>query len=235
MVKAEWLESVLAIYGDSYAEVYPSLYLDPWPKKHRVNVANLGRILDELQERCPSLPRWLDLACGQAWHFSWFPGRAQMRGIDLSEAQLVRARVNAPAAQFSCQDMTEARFPEASFDLITNFWAGYCYLNSRERISTLFRSAVEWIAPGGALYVEVLLGEDVVRFNRSGYADHFGFSASPRTGDYVDWDYDDSGGKHILTSPPLQDFLDIVSPAFSAVETRHDGTFMVHLIATGRK
>jgi hypothetical protein len=158
-----------------------------------------------------------------------------MLGIDISEAQLTRARINAPAATFRCEDMTEVRFPKASFDLITNFWAGYCYLNSREGISNLFRSAVDWIAPGGALYTEVLLGEDVMRFNGSGYAARFGFSASPRSDDFTDWEYDDSGGKHILTSPPLQGFLDIVSPEFSAVEALHDGTFMVHLIATGRK
>jgi len=135
-----------AIYREPYADRYPSLYLAPWPRKHELNAANLDRILSGL--RSPS-PRWLDLACGQAWHFSVFPGRAQMLGLDLSEAQLARARVNAPHARFICGDMTEAVFAPASFDLVSNFWAGYCYLRSRPRIAALVRAAVEWIAPVG--------------------------------------------------------------------------------------
>jgi SAM-dependent methyltransferase len=221
-----------AIYREAYVDRYTSLYLAPWPRKHELNAVNLDRILSGLH--CP-LPRWLDLACGQAWHFSVFPGRAQMLGIDLSEAQLARARANAPHARFVCGDMTEAVFAPASFDIVTNFWAGYCYLRSRTRINALVRTAVEWIAPGGVLYVEVLLGRDLATFNQSRYAQRTGFAVVPLSDDFAEWRYDDVGGCHLMTSPPLEDFLEIVSPAFAAVEAQHDGGFMYHLVATGRR
>jgi len=162
------------------------------------------------------------------------PGRAQMVGLDLSAAQLARARRNAPHASFVQGNMAEATFAPASYDLVTNFWGGYCYLGSRARIASLWRSAIDWIAPGGALYVEVLLGEDLASFNRSQFAQQTGFAVIPRSDDYSEWAYQDIGGTHVMTSPPLQQFLDIVSPAFQAVETKHDGMFMVHLVATGR-
>jgi SAM-dependent methyltransferase len=154
---------------------------------------------------------------------------------DLSEAQLARARANAPHARFICADMTKAAFAPASFDIVSNFWAGYCYLHSRPRIAALVRAAVEWIAPDGALYIEVLLGRDLASFNESRYAQRTGFAVTPLSDDFSEWQYNDIGGCHLMTSPPLEDFLEIVSPAFVAVEARHDGGFMYHLVATGRR
>lgn len=220
------------IYRGPYVERYASFYLAPWMRKHQLNAKNLDRILSGL---CFPQPRWLDLACGQAWHFSVLKGRAEMIGLDLSKAQLARARTNAPQSRLICADMTEAVFAPASFDLVTNFWAGYCYLRSRSRIAALVRDVVEWIAPGGALYFEVLLGRYLALFNQSGYAQRMSFAVTPLSDDFGEWQYDDAGGRHRMTSPPLEDFLDIVSPAFTRVEARHDGGFMYHLIATGRR
>jgi hypothetical protein len=84
-----------------------------------------------------------------------------MLGLDLSAAQLERARVNAPHARFICGDMATAEFAPGSFDLVSNFWGGYCYLRSRARIAALLRATLGWVAPGGALYFEVLLGSDL--------------------------------------------------------------------------
>lgn len=221
-----------AIYQQPYADLYPSLYLKPWQRKHDLNRANLDRILSSLSAPAP---RWLDLACGQAWHFSVMPGRGQMTGIDLSGAQLARARRNAPYARFIERDIATARFAAASFDLVSNFWAGYCYLRSRERIAALVRSAVRWIAPGGALYFEILLPCFLKSFNQSDYARQTGFAVTALSADFSEWRYDDAGGCHLMTSPPLEDFLDIIAPAFATVETAHDGGFMIHLIATGRR
>jgi predicted TPR repeat methyltransferase len=222
---------VRALYDQRYAELYPSLYLAPWSRKHQINVENLEGILSELG----SSPRWLDLACGHAWHFSMFPGRARALGIDISEAQLVQARSNAKDAAFLCADMIKATFSPGSFDLVTNFWAGYCYLDSRTRIEDLVRSAVEWIAPGGAFYFEVLVGSDLADFNRSQFAQRTGFAVAPRRDDFSAWQYEDIGGLHLMASPPLEAFIEIVSPSFSSVEARHDGAFMFHVIARGRR
>lgn len=221
-----------AIYGENYAASYPALYINSWPQKHQLNAKNLASILDRLHS---PLPRWLDLACGQAWHFSVFPGRALMLGLDISEAQLARARARVPGATFMCRDLMEASFPPASFDLVTNFWAGYCYLESRACIAKLWHSVVDWIAPGGALYIEVLLGRDLESFNRSGFSGRTGFMVSPRSDDYIEWEYEDTGGRHVMTSPPLEEFLNILSPSFDTVDAQHDGAFMVHLVATGRR
>lgn len=223
---------VAALYGEAYAALYDQLYIAPWRDKHELNAANIDRVLRGLANPAP---RWLDLACGQSWHFAAFAGRADMVGVDLSEAQLIRARAAAPRARFLLDDISQVGFAKGSFDLVTNFWAGYCYLRSRALIAGLFRNAVSWIAPGGALYLEVLLGADLASFNSSRYAQARGFTVAPRSEDYGEWQYDDVAGRHLMTSPPVEDFLAIISPEFASVEALHDGRFMVHLIATGRR
>jgi SAM-dependent methyltransferase len=219
-----------ALYGEAYAARYPELYIAPWQRKHRIDAANLARLLDGLGPD----PRWLDLACGQAWHFSAFPGRGRQLGIDLSEAQLACARRSAPHAAFVRADLDELALAPGSFDLVTNFWAGYCYLGTRARIAALVERAVAAIAEGGALYFEVLVPRDLETFNQSRYASRTGFAVTPLGDDYEDWQYDDVGGRHVMHSPPLELFLDRVDGRFRNVEATHDGSFMIHLIATGR-
>ena len=223
-------ERVPALYRPSYARDYPDLYLTAWPAKHALNREILGGLLDELGPD----PRWIDIACGQGWHFSQFPGRARMTGLDLSEAQLARARAATPDADFICGDMAEAAFAPASFDLLTNFWGGYCYLADRAAIAALWRRVLGWIAPGGALYVELLLAEDLASFNRSGFAARTGFSVVSRGSDFIEWGYEDSAGMHVMTSPPLSEALDIFGPAFRTVDVHHDGRFVTHVVARGR-
>jgi SAM-dependent methyltransferase len=231
-------DAVASLYGEEYAVRYASLYLAPWAQKHRLNTANLSRILDGLPGHeggsSPERPRWLDLACGQAWHFSQFPGRTRQVGVDLSPAQLALARCNAPDATLLHANVSELHFPDGSFDLVTSFWAAYCYLGSAERIAALVRSAIGWTSAGGALYFEVLLPRDLAAFNLSHFSARTGFAVSPLTEDYGEWQYDDVGGRHVMTSPPLEMFLDLLSGRFRDVEAKHDGAFMVHVIATGR-
>jgi SAM-dependent methyltransferase len=99
-----------------------------------------------------------------------------------------------------------------SFDLVTMFWAGYCYLDSAERTEALVRNAMRWLRPGGMLYIEVLLARDLASFNESHFSRMNGFTVTPRTRDYEQWVYDDFGGRHWMTSPPLPFFLNIVTP-----------------------
>jgi len=223
-------ERVPALYDSCYASDYPELYLTAWPAKHALNFKVLEGLLGELGPD----PRWIDIACGQGWHFSQFPGRARMTGLDLSEAQLARARAATPDADFICGDMAEAEFAPASFDLLTNFWGGYCYLANREAIAALWRRVLGWIAPGGTLYIELLLAEDLASFNRSGFAERTGFLVMSRGSDFVEWGYEDSAGMHVMTSPPLSETLDIFGPAFRSVDVHHDGRFMTHVVARGR-
>jgi SAM-dependent methyltransferase len=219
-----------ALYGEAYAARYPELYIAPWQRKHRIDAANLTRLLDSLGAD----PRWLDLACGQAWHFSAFPDRGRQLGVDLSEAQLARARRNAPHATFLQADLDELAPAPGAFDLVTNFWAGYCYLGTSARIASLVERAVAGIADGGALYFEVLVPRDLETFNQSRYAARTGFAVTPLGDDYQDWQYDDAAGRHVMHSPPLALFLDLLATRFRNIEATHDGSFMIHLIATGR-
>ncbi len=223
--------TVAEIYGEAYAERYPQLYTAPWPRKHRLDAANLARILARLRAR----PRWLDLACGQAWHFAAFPGRGLQLGVDLSPAQLARARRNAPAASFVRADIAELTLIEGSLDLVTNFWAGYCYLGAAEPIAALVERAIGWLGDGGALYFEILLPRDLASFNRSRFSARTGFAVAPISADFSDWQYEDVGGRHVMNSPPLEMFVERVAAAFRDVEAKHDGGFMVHLIARGRR
>jgi ubiquinone/menaquinone biosynthesis C-methylase UbiE len=222
--------SPASIYDDAYAERYDALYLHPWRQKHEANLRHLARLLADLPPRA----RWLDLACGQAWHFAQFPDAIAKLGVDLSLAQLRRARRRSPGARFVQADMSRVAFPGAAFDLVTAFWAGYCYLDDEARIEALFREAAGWIRPGGALYVEVLPPSHLASFNASRCAAATSFRVLPRTLDYGKWAYEDSGGTHEMTSPPVERFLEWLAPAFAAVESQFDGGFMVDVIARHR-
>ena len=230
--RSQYRELTASIYCKRYASDYPELYIGPWRRKHDLNKCNLNRILTALRLEQPT---WLDIGCGPAWHFSMFPEFAHRVGLDLSEEQLAQAKRNAPNANFVCADMACAPLLATSFDLVTNFWAGYCYLGSRERIGNLLRDIIQWIRPGGALYLEVLLARDLESFNRSLFANATGFTVVPRSADYTEWRYHDSGGQHLMVSPPLEFFVDVLTPQFRMIEATHDGAFMVHLIATERK
>lgn len=219
-------------YDVDYARVYDELYLHPWPRKHRHNEATLRRVLGTLPRR-PR--RWLDLACGQAWHFSRFPDDVEQLGVDRSPAQLELAARRAPHATFVQADISEVVFPQGRFDLVTNFWAAYAYLDDEAIIADLVRRAVGWIDTGGALYFELLLPDDLTTFNESEFARRTGFRVQPRSTDWRKWAYTDGGGVHDMTSPPVDLFLDALGSAFEHIETQHDGGFMVHLVATGRR
>lgn len=225
------LEEVVSIYNEKYAGCYEALYLSPWKKKHELNIQNLKRIMLDL----PGHPkRWLDMCCGQAWHFSRFPAVIEKVGVDISEAQLKLARKRNPDARFIQGNILEIPFPKESFDLVTNFWAAYCYLNSYQLIKQLWKKAIEWTKTGGAIYFEALLPEDLKTFNASNYARRTGFQVEPRNPDFSEWLYRDTGGCHTMTSPPLDFFLTLLSPKFNRVEAWHDGGFMTHVIALGK-
>lgn len=223
-----------SIYDERYAAAYERLYIEAWPRKHERNEAQLARILGELGRHAAPV-RWLDVACGPAWHFRRFPEGVSSTGLDASLAQLERARRACPHAAFVCADMMQPAFLPACFDLVTSFWAAYCYLDSLTRIAAWLDNLIAWVRSGGACYFEVLLPEDVAGFNRSRFAEATGFRVFARSADWVRWGYRDSGGVHAMTSPPLGFFTAPLALAFDRVEAEHDGAFMVHVVALGRR
>lgn len=225
-------DRVQSLYNQEYANRFEALYLNALPEKHILNVLNLKRALAGL--RAPGI-RWLDLACGQAWHFAQFKQPIDKVGVDLSRHQLERAARRNPGAAFLCADICKPLFLPASFDLVTNFWAGYCYLDDVDLIDTALAQAVGWIRPRGAFYMEVLAPEDVCKFNESEYSKKTGFTVEARTPDCVKWGYHDTGGYHSMTSPHLHVFTDILQEAFRDVESRHDTGFMFHVLGRNKR
>lgn len=219
-------------YTRAYAETYDALYLHGWERKHATNIAVLESLrgLHAEPGSC-----WIDLACGQAWHFAQLPSDGIQVGVDISEAQLAKAVQRAPKARFVLADLGSVPLAAGCATFVTGFWAGYCYLGTVARVLDLFRRATEWIAPGGALYVEVLPPEHLASFNTSRFAARTGFRVEPVSPDYVNWVYRDLGGVHRMCSPPLPAILAVLAPHFQAVRVVATDGFMCHVVAQGRR
>lgn len=221
--------AVKGIYTAAYAEKYESLYLDSWSEKHQINQKFIEQILFNLPAG-----RWLDLGCGQAWHFSQVPCALSKVGVDLSPHQLRHAAKRNPDASFILGDWAEIEFLSASFDFVTCFWGAYCYLDDDDRILRGFRRVLSWIRPQGALYLEVLPPQNLESFNSSRYSDLTGFKVSSRTPDYRAWSYHDAGGTHLMRSLPLEAFVALFRPHFERVQWVPTG-FMVNLVCRNRR
>ncbi|SRR5713101_4013836 len=223
-------ESVSTLYRDSYSAIYEKLYVDPWPEKHQINLKLLQLILRDL----PVSGRWLDICCGQAWHFSHVDSSLAKIGVDLSESQLQRAAAGNPAASFICADVGEVEFQMKNFTLVTSFWGAYCYLDDEAAIIKLVKRAISWTEPGGAVYLEVLPPESLASFNASPYAARTGFRVAARTPDYRAWSYEDYAGVHLMKSPPLNSFISLFQKHFARVNWIPTG-FMVNLVGRNRR
>ena len=200
----------MEIYSERYVEPYAALYIDHplWEPKLRFNVATLSRLLKPLGN-------WLDTCCGQGWHLAQFPSHRRM-GIDSSAAQLERARAQNPGVPFIQADITDYEVPEGQrFDLVSNFWSAYSYLNDDEAIRGFVEKLVRWTAPGGALYLELTVPELLEDFNDSEFAAETGARVYLQSSDGTRWDYHDAGGVHQMMSPSLEFFTDLITPHFA--------------------
>ena len=178
--------------SERYVQPYAALYTDHplWG----CNVALLSRLLKPLGN-------WLDTCCGQGWHLAQFPGHRRT-GIDRSAAQLEQARLHNPDVTFIQSDITEYEAPEGQrFDVVSNFWSAYSYLNDEDAIRKLVGKLVRWTVPGGALYMELTVPELLEDFNGSEFAAETGARVSLRSPDGVSWNYRDVGGLHRMMSP----------------------------------
>ena len=111
----------LEVYGDPTAALTRALHPPPiWRDKHELNL----RLVRSLVRPGGA---WLDTCCGQAWHFTAVDGVVKT-GIDLSAAQLVHARRDNPTATFLEADVLDVEL-DARFDLVSNFWGAYSYLD----------------------------------------------------------------------------------------------------------
>ena len=218
------------IYSGRYAPEYATLFIDHplWEPKLQCNVGILRTLLKPLGN-------WLDTCCGQGWHLAQFP-RHQRMGIDLSAAQLEEARRQNPGVPFIQANLADFEFPDGDrFDLVTNFWSSYSYLNDEGAIRALVQKLVRWTAPGGSLYMELTVPELLEDFNDSEFAAETGSRVVLQSADGVRWHFHDVGGVHRMVSPKLDFFTDIIAPHFAEV---HDSTVVRtirQLVARGKR
>lgn len=200
------------IFGRHYSQEYATLFIDHpyWAPKLQFNHAALSRLLKPLGN-------WMDACCGQGWHLAQFPHHQRM-GIDLSAAQLDRARALNPGVQFIQADLAEYEFPhEQRFDVVSSFWSSYSYLADEDAIRALVEKLIRWTAPGGTLYLELTSPETLGEFNQSEFAIDTGSRVTLQSPDGVRWLFEDPGGLHQLISPPLDFFTDLIEPHFAAI------------------
>jgi SAM-dependent methyltransferase len=103
--------------------------------------------------------RVLDLGCGAG-----LPSTRRLAesfavvGVDISDEQIARARLNVPGAELIRADVREVDFPAKSFD-------GVCALYSiahvpRNDHARLFASVQRWLRPGGVFLASLGMGDE---------------------------------------------------------------------------
>lgn len=222
-LQAPYQAAVKALYRDAYARRYASLWNEGWPRK---NAENLQCVEDLL----PAHGRWMDLCCGGGWHFGQVRKPCEKTGIDLSEAQLARARENNPDVTLIQDDVLEIP-PTPDYDLVTCFWLSYGYLDDEGLIEQFCRRMTDWLKPGGNLVLEVADARAVHTWNESDRGRASSFRVIPRNDDGSRWAFLDAGGVHRLTTPDYAFFDRVLGPRFE----RHERRFRYNWCGIGRK
>jgi len=82
------------------------------------------RLLGDFMDLLSPNSKVLDAGCGAGIPISkMLAEHFDVTGVDISEAQIERARKNVPIANFMCEDLTKLYFPEGTFDGICSYYA----------------------------------------------------------------------------------------------------------------
>jgi len=118
-----------------------------------------NRFVRDFSDRLPPGARVLDLGCGAGIPSTRdIARRFEVVGVDVSEAQLRRARENVPGARFVQADASDLTFPEQTFDGVAALYA-ISHL-PREEHGALFAKIERWLRPGGLLVATLGAGDD---------------------------------------------------------------------------
>lgn len=134
--------SIVETGYDAVADRYAQLECEgrEWPRMRW-----LSRLLERLEEGAAVL----DVGCGNGIPATRaIADRFDTTGIDVSAAQLERARRNVPEARLLHRDLTEARFA-AEFDAIAAFYV--IEHVPREQHALIFEHFFQWLRPSGWL------------------------------------------------------------------------------------
>ena len=106
-----------------------------------------------LEELAPGA-QVLDIGCGSGVPVSAAIARvANVTGVDISPAQVERARERVPEARFVCADIMETSFEDGSFDAVVAFYA--LFHLPRDEHRPLLERIRRWLRPGGHLLATV--------------------------------------------------------------------------------
>ena len=125
--------------------------IDTWETwKARIGDDPRAEWCDELVARLPPGAHVVELGCGGGTDETrLLAERFRVTGVDLSQAQLRRARERVPSADFVHADLTELELAPGSVDAVAAFYV-FNHV-PRELLAGLFESIHGWLAPEGLL------------------------------------------------------------------------------------
>ncbi len=135
-------KQVVAQGCDQVADAYAELeHAATWPRM---------RWLDKLLAVLPSCASVLDLGCSSGDPADIALARQhQVTGVDISEAQIIKARQNVPSGTFLHADLGSISFSPGSFDAVVSFYT--LEHLPREEHAAIFDRIATWLKPGGYL------------------------------------------------------------------------------------
>ena len=133
-----------ALVGAGYDEIAD--HFIEW--SGRIEGDERRRWRQELADRLPDGARILELGCGAGLaDTKLLAAQFQVTGVDISEAQIARARRNVPAADFLQADFAQLELPVASFEAVAAFYS-FNHV-PRELLPALLARIHSWLVPGG--------------------------------------------------------------------------------------
>jgi SAM-dependent methyltransferase len=121
---------------------------------HSVEGDPRGWWAQELVSRLTHGSRVLELGCGAgSAETRLLAERFDVTGVDISAAQIDRARLNVPRARFIRADFTELKLTPGSFEAAASFYA-FNHV-PRDLLEDVLESVCTWLVPGGFFLVSL--------------------------------------------------------------------------------
>ncbi len=133
--------------------------IDTWESwKGRITNDPRAEWCGELLTRLPKGAGVVELGCGGGTpETALLAERFRLTGVDLSEAQLSRARERVPGAEFVRTDFTEAGFEPGSVDAVAAFYS-FNHV-PRDLLAPLYARIHSWLVPGGLFLTALGTGD----------------------------------------------------------------------------